>query len=246
MRAPPATARPALARSRCAASSSPTPTITAPCSAWSARRGCGSRGWSWTTRELAAIIRDPDGRALSQSLDERRPRRRHARARLPRAAASASSPSSACPRARRARATAAGCSPKRSSSRGATASAESTSTPARSTIRPRSPPTAAPASPPIKRAIERFPDPRLAGHPAEDCAPQVAAAWARRAAGRPAERRSARASPTNDDHERGLHDPGDQRHDQRRDGQRLGRAEQRLGEDAADDLRASAGPRPRR
>ncbi len=51
--------------------------------------------------------------------------------------------------------------------------AASTSTPARSIIRRRLPPIAGPGSSPFKRAIERFPDPRLLGVLPMDCAPQV-------------------------------------------------------------------------
>ena len=66
-----------------------------------------------------------------------------------------------------------GCSPKPFAVPGARASSGSMSTPARSTIRPRCPPTAAPASRPYKRAVERFPDPRLLGVLPKDCAPQI-------------------------------------------------------------------------
>ena len=84
------------------------------------------------------------------------------------------------------------------------ASPGSTSTPARSIIRPRSPPTAAPASSPYKRAVERFPDPRLLGVLPRRL--RASGAAARDARPRPrratAERRSApaspRAAPTND------------------------------------------------
>ena len=49
----------------------------------------------------------------------------------------------------------------------------SSSTPARSTIRPRCPPICGPASPPTRRAFESFPDPRLAGLLPRDAAPQL-------------------------------------------------------------------------
>ena len=58
---------------------------TAPCSASSARHGCGSRAWSWTMPQLAAIIQHPsvelfavddgDGREVGMlELDFREPR----------------------------------------------------------------------------------------------------------------------------------------------------------------------------
>ena len=230
-------------RSRCAASSDPSPTDYR-----TLFRLVGAR-WLWFSRLVMDDARSPRSSAIPKVelfavLDETRPRRRHARARFPRAGPVRARLRRARPRARRARATAAGCSPRRCAAPGATASPASTSTPARSIIRRRCPPTSAPVS--------RRTSARSSGSPTRACWESCRGLRPSGAAARTAAPRAGQLSVDSRDHRRTRSPPAprcttpaDQRDDQRRNGQRLGLAEQRPGRAARRRSARSAGPRSR-
>ena len=185
MREPPVGADPASPAVRCAASSGPTSTIIAPCSARSARRGCGSRGWSSTTTQLAAIIHDPEVE-LFAVVDERGRGRRHARARFPRARRMRARLRRPDPRACPGKGHGRWLLAEAIGRPGATASAASMSTPARSIIRPRLSAYRRAGFTPYKRAIERFPDPRADRDPSRGLRPSGPAVGHARARPSPA------------------------------------------------------------
>ena len=123
---------------------------------WFSRLVMDDAGWprSSTTRRSSSM-KCSTATAASRHARARLPRGRRVRARLRRPD----------PRVCRARAMAAGCLPKRSHRPGAMVSAGSTSTPARSIIRRRWPPTAVPASFRTGERSSAFPT-RACRHPA--------------------------------------------------------------------------------
>ena len=159
---------------RCAAPRRPSPTSTHYRALFRQRRraaGCGSRAWSMDDAELAAIIDDPEVELFA--VVDGRSRKSACSSSISARPANASSPSSAWSRSLPARATAAGCSPRplrlawRDGVRRVHVHTCTLDHPAALAAYQRAGFTA------YKRAVERFPDPRLLGLLPADCAPQV-------------------------------------------------------------------------